>query len=328
MKYLVGLCLCLCALFFSCSGAKKRGQALHEWLQPNGKVKVLCTTEMIADVVRSIGGEQIDSLTLITGELDPHSYELVKGDAEKFDRADVIFYTGLGLEHGASVYSKLKGHTHGVAVADVLKEKEAQLITIDGQIDPHVWMDLMLWIQIVDPIVDALGKIDADHAGLFIQRGEVLKEVFRKNDGKISRLLGSIPKERRYVVTTHDAFNYFTRRYLSSEEEVENGSWKTRCSAPEGLAPESQMSMQDIISISEYLVEHKIPVVFPESNLSPDSLRKVVSVCQDKGFRILICTKPLYGDSMGSAKDGSDTYFGMMQTNAKTIHEYLMAGEQ
>jgi len=324
MKYVLGIVVCFCLFFTACGGAKRQGRALHEWLQPNEKVKVLCTTEMIADVVRRVGGERIDTLTLITGELDPHSYELVKGDAEKFERADVIFCNGLGLEHGASLSTKIKQHKKSVTVTKSITEKD--LIVIDGQLDPHVWMDMTLWVQTVDPIVSALRSIDTEHATEYVERGNILKEEFRNQEAKIVQLLHSIPEEKRYIVTTHDAFNYFTRRYLAKSEEASSGSWKKRCSAPEGLAPESQMSMQDIMSISEFLVEHKIPVVFPESNLSPDSLRKVASVCEGKGFRVLICTKPLYGDSVGSAADGADSYFGMMSVNAKTIHSYLSAG--
>ncbi len=326
IKYLVGI-FCACALFFtSCGSSTKRGYALREWMTPNEQVKVLCTTEMISDIVRYVGDGHVDTLTLICGELDPHSYELVKGDAEKFAVADVVFFNGLGLEHGASLYNQIHLHSHAVRVTRAIPDEA--LIREGDQIDPHVWMDVSLWKKTIEPVVGALSAERPEYAADFQKRARELHALLEEEDAKITALLHTLPASRRYIVTTHDAFQYFTRRYLSEAEEVTGNSWMSRCSAPEGLAPDSQMSMHDILSICDYLVEHEIPVVFPESNLSPDSLRKVASVCKQRGFPVLICTKPLYGDSVGSKKDNADSYVGMMRSNARTIHSYLSAEVQ
>ena len=97
------ICFLLVLLtMFSCDD-----NSLHErhreWMDSNGKLKVLCTTVIIKDVVEGVGGEYIDVISLINGGLDPHSYELVKGDNEKFQCAEVIFSNGLGLESGTSL---------------------------------------------------------------------------------------------------------------------------------------------------------------------------------------------------------------------------------
>src|SRR5579871_5638784 len=93
----------LCLLFlWGCSNSTAPS-AMDPWVEQNGKLKVLSTTAMIDDVVRQIGRERIDHLPLIMGEIDPHSYELVKGDDEKLSMATLIFFNGLGLEHGASL---------------------------------------------------------------------------------------------------------------------------------------------------------------------------------------------------------------------------------
>ena len=96
-------------LFFS--SCNKEGEERHHfvsWMQNDGKVKVLCTTAMVTDLVQSVGGDFVDCLTLIQGQSDPHTYQLVKGDNEKFHRADQIFFNGLGLEHGPSLADVLK----------------------------------------------------------------------------------------------------------------------------------------------------------------------------------------------------------------------------
>jgi manganese/zinc/iron transport system substrate-binding protein len=79
-----------------CSGGRQ--EDFRKWTEDNGKIKVLSTTAMINDLVKQIGQDRVDTLTLIQGELDPHSYQLVKGDDEKLGFATLIFYSGLGLE--------------------------------------------------------------------------------------------------------------------------------------------------------------------------------------------------------------------------------------
>src|SRR6185503_10660848 len=90
------LCACLC-------GCGSAPSSLAQWKEPNGRVKVLSTTPIIDDLVSRIGGDRIDHLSLMGPFIDPHSYELVKGDDEKFSTAQVVFCNGLGLEHSGSL---------------------------------------------------------------------------------------------------------------------------------------------------------------------------------------------------------------------------------
>ena len=92
MRYFLSLIIAIG--FVSC----KRNSFTNDWMsKENGKIKVLATTAMIADLVKQVGGDEVDVIILIQGDVDPHSYEMRKGDAEKFDHADLIFYNGLGL---------------------------------------------------------------------------------------------------------------------------------------------------------------------------------------------------------------------------------------
>ena len=72
---------------------------------------------MIDDLVEQVGGEYVDTTVLIKGGFDPHSYQLVEGDDEKFAFADVIFCNGVGLEHGPSLQHYLKTHPKVVFLA-------------------------------------------------------------------------------------------------------------------------------------------------------------------------------------------------------------------
>lgn len=309
MKYLLSLVLLLGL------GCQKSPSKLEQWIQPNGKIKVMSTTAMIDDIVGQVGGDRIDHIALIEGAMDPHSYELVKGDDEKFSYAKVIFYNGLGLEHGASLRYHLQTHSKAIALGDKLRAENPEAILTDrGQVDPHIWLDVSLWAKIVDPIVEALSEADPQNRDYFYGRGIQVKESLSQLDNLLIQKIGNISAEKRYLVTSHDAFNYFTRRYLNDGTT----SWKDRFCAPEGLAPDGQLSCHDIQLVIDHLLKHQIGVIFSESHVSKESLNKILSVCREKKMDVKIAKAPLHSDTLGEAEG---TYQTMMLHNAEVLCE-------
>ncbi len=305
----------------ACTSQESR---VDEWMATDGKVKVLSTIGMIDDLVRVVGGERVDRLVLIGGALDPHSYELVKGDDEKLARADLIFYNGLGLEHGPSLARYLSESEKGIAIGDgIVRRHPSAVVRVDGQVDPHIWMDVSLWLRGVDIVVEKLTQIDPDAAAEYSRRGERLKGRLRDLDTQVMAELSKVPSDKRYVVTSHDSCNYFTRRYLATAHERVSGRWTERCCSPEGLAPDSQLSTADIQDVVNHLVAYNIEVLFPESNLSQDSIRKLVDAGRQKGMEVRIANDALYGDAMGEPGSDGDSYEKMMWHNARVLVENL-----
>lgn len=306
------------------SAPHENSQPLKEWMETNGKIKVLSTTAMIEDIVRDIGGEWVDSIALIQGELDPHSYQLVKGDDEKLLFADLIFSNGLGLEHGPSLQYHLQTNPKAIALGNrVIENDPSLLLKVNGQMDPHIWMDISIWEKIVPFIVEAMSKQDPAHAEDFRRNGEQLEKQMADMHRTLREKLQAIPEPRRYLVTSHDAFNYFTRAYLATDEELKTNGWEKRFAAPEGLAPESQLSAHDIQHILNHLEKYHIEVIFPESNVSKDSIRKILSAGKEKGLNLVMAQEALYGDAMGSPGSDGDHYLKMLSHNANLISKYL-----
>ncbi len=296
----------------------------QEWYEDNGNLKVLATTAMIEDIVAQIGRQHIDTLTLIRGELDPHTYQLVKGDDEKVGYADIVFYTGLGLEHGPSLRKQLEESPNAYAVGDRIKQQDPrQILHYNGQIDPHIWMDISIWAKMVPHVVEVLSKADPQHADDYKANGdELYKEMMAKHQ-TVKKRLQKIPSSKRFLVTSHDAFNYFAKAYLATDQERHEDSWQKRFAAPEGLAPESQLSVRDIQEIIDHMRENEIHVLFPESNVSKDSIRKIVDAGSEYGLDLRIAQDYLYGDAIGKPGSDGDTYLKMVDYNAKTIAKHL-----
>ncbi len=318
-KYLTFFLLIL----VSCGGLKDESE--ENWSKKDGRIKVLCTTEMIADIVRQIGGDRVDVATLIKGELDPHSYQLVKGDDEKLKFANIIFYNGLNLEHGPSLKAYLERSDKAIGLGNSIRGDNPDLILhYRGQLDPHIWMDISLWAKTIPYITGALTKFEPKSARYFQERAHKVQEEMLEAHAKVRKELMSIPESRRYLVTSHDAFNYFTRAYLAEDNENTQERWQKRFSAPEGLAPDSQLSTMDIQAIIDHLKAHHIHILFPESNVSQDSIRKILSAGREHGMELEIATPYLYGDAMGEPGSSGDTYLKMIQHDAKMIKLHLL----
>jgi manganese/zinc/iron transport system substrate-binding protein len=309
----------------SCSSNQGRGYDVANWKASKANLKILCTTGMINDLVQQIGGENVSTIPLIIGDLDPHSYEPVKGDDELFHYADLVFYNGLGLEHGPSLAQLLSSEKNAYALGNIIFDNFPQDIiwTSDGVVDPHIWMDMSLWARCIPVIVEQLSKASPCNAEEFKFSGEYLLQDLQKKHNEYRELLQSIPQKKRFLVTSHDAFHYFTRAYLSEEEEVKQGTWMNRCQAPEGLAPESQLSGFDIERVVLHLVKYHIGVIFPESNVSSDALKKIIDSCARKQLEITLAKDPLFGDSMGEKGSPESSYKGMLEHNVQVIYSYL-----
>ncbi|MBM3196247.1 MAG: ABC transporter substrate-binding protein [Chlamydiae bacterium] len=290
---------------------------LQRWMEPNTKkIHVLATTKMCASLVEKIGAKRVHVWTLIDEDLDPHSYQLVKGDREKFRRADLIVANGLHLEHGRSLNNLLK-QSKTLFLGDRIMEQSPELfLPMDEGIDPHFWMDVSLFSRSVPLIVEALQQKDPAHSEEYALRGGALLLELDQLDHKIRVRMSKIPLDKRYLVTSHDAFQYFARRYLVDNGAL--GDFKEHFFAPEGISPDGQIGALDIQKIIHHVVKNKVLVVFAESNISKDSLNKILEACHVQGVELRLSKTDLYADSMGE-----ESYIKMMDHNSKVIQQEL-----
>lgn len=314
--FLLGLVVSL----YGCFNEKKSSQ-LDLWVKGEGKIKVLSTTAMIGNLVEQIGKERVSYITLINDEVDPHSYTPAKADDAKFALADLIYTNGLGLECSCLIaLNRFKEKV--VAVGDLFeKEQPKQIIFVGHEKDPHIWMDLSIWKNCCSYIAKTLAEKDPEGAAFYEHNSRVLIEQMEQTDREMRTLFDSVDQKYRYLVASHDAFNYFTRRYLATEEEMQNGKWEERFIAPDGINPEGQLSVQHLQRVIDFVKKHDVKVLFPESCLNPSALETIVLNPAVRGAAL--SKMPLYSDALGSIKveDGQCRYLVVMMYNAKTIVE-------
>jgi manganese/zinc/iron transport system substrate-binding protein len=288
------------------------------------KLFILTTTKMIQSFVEAIGQHRISSQSLIKEDLDPHSYQLKKGDKDLFDQADLVFYHGLGFEQQGSLVSLLTSDNKSIAVTKTIQKNCPQKILFQqkNQIDPHFWLDLSLWENIIDPITEKLIEKDPSSKTFYQMNATLLKQACRNLHEDLRKTCKSIPSQKRYLATSHDGFRYFARAYLAEEEEVRSNAWEKRVFSLEGFIPEVQVSLQEMKKFLQNIMQQKIFVVFPESNMNPEVLQKVVWAANKKNYPLHMAKEALYGDSVGKTSE-ENPYFFMLKHNRDVIVKFL-----
>lgn len=274
---------------------------------------IVATVGMVADVARAVAGDRAEVIGLMGAGVDPHLYKPTRSDVERMLAADVIFYNGLMLE-GKMTDSLVRAATAGKKVYAVTELLDEQYLLepeeFHGLYDPHVWMDPSAWARAVEVVKKKLSEYDPDGEPVYDANAAAYTEQLAALERYAAEVLASVPEEQRVLVTAHDAFNYFGRRFGYEVVGIQ------------GISTESEAGVQDIERLVDILVERKIGAVFVESTVSPRNINALVAGARAQGQNVVIGGK-LFSDAMGDEGTYEGTYLGMIDHNATIIARAL-----
>jgi manganese/zinc/iron transport system substrate-binding protein len=311
--------LALAALAAGCTPAESHTR--HEGGGPSHAfkgehpIKVVCTIGQITEMVRRIGGEHVEVEGIMGPGIDPHLYSPVASDVRKLSSADAIFYNGLHLEgRMADQFVKLARTKATFAVTEGLQERDDKRLRdppeFEGLYDPHVWHDPLLWADCVRDVAAMLAEFDPAHADDFRKNAEAYRAELADLDQFCRDELAKIPKDRRVLVTAHDAFGYFGAAY-----GIEVHGLK-------GISTEEEKDLKHQEEILQMLVQRQIPAVFVESAVAHRTVESLIEPAQAAGLDLKNGGE-LYADALGPADSDDATYAGMIRHNVRTIAEAL-----
>lgn len=281
----------------------------------NATLRVVATNTVLADLAGNVGGELVSLTTLVPAGADVHTFQTTPSHSITIGEADLIISNGAGFDDFLiPVLSNAQGpgSVHIVAsigIEPFLKSSEeaaghaAKAERNPGyehsEVDPHFWLDPTLAIHYVELIIEGLTKTDPKNAQQYAKNGKAYVEQLRQLDREIAETLAQISPSRRHLVTFHDAYGYFARRY----------EWKVSSFAPSDA---SDVTPGDIVSIIELINPEGTPAVFAEPQLNSDVLRQAA---QDAGVEV--------GIIRSLVDDQTLTYVDMMRDNARSLVENL-----
>lgn len=305
-EYSYFLLLISCLLPFVLFGCIQQGA--NRINSADGKPQVVATSTIIADLTDKVAGDEIQLTGILEPGADPHVYEPVPADSQVLEDADLILYNGYNLEPGLIKLMNAAGvKGRKSPVGEVVKPLE--LDKGKGEIvpDPHVWGDVENVIQMVNAIRDQLIQLSPEDREEFTQNAARLTNELKQLDAWVAQQIQTIPTDKRKLVTTHDAFQYYSRAYALSI-----------IGTLIGFSTEEQPSAQTVQRLVESVKSSGVPAIFAETTINPTLIR---TVAQEAGVKL--APRQLYSDSIGADGSDGDSYPKMIVANTRTIVEAL-----
>ena len=279
-------------------------------------LEVVTSFSILGDMVKTVGGDGVQVITLVGLDGDAHVFEPTPADARAIADAKVVFINGLGLEQGwmprlieaagykGSVVVTSKGikplrmeekeDEHGKEEASAHERRHGKQHIVD---DPHAWQNLANGKIYMENIVAGLSAADPADAETYRANGQAYITEIDQLDAEVRAKLAAIPQAHRKIVTTHDAFQYFGEAY------------GLELLAPEGVSTEAEASAKDVAKLIRQIRKDRITAVFFE-NMSDNRL--LTQISKETGAKI---GGTVYSDALSAPDGPAPTYLAMFRHN-------------
>jgi ABC-type Zn uptake system ZnuABC Zn-binding protein ZnuA len=273
------------------------------------KLKVVTTVAPHADLVREIAGDRVELVQMIPDGTDSHTFEPRPSDARYLQAADLIVLNGLHLE------------TPTQRLADASKRPDTPYLSLgdstitqadwifdfsfpasQGDPNPHLWLNVAYAKNYALLIKNQLSQLDPDNAPAYAANYAALAGRMDQLDQAIFAAVQTLPEKNRKLLTYHDSWAYFGRRY---------GMEVIGAVQPSDFA---EPSPREVAALIDQIRQYQVPAVFG-SEVYPSKVLDVIG--RETGAR--------YEDSLrdddlpGQPGSASHTYLGLMLEDMRTM---------
>lgn len=302
--------------------ATAAGTTLHAVaLAPGQKLRVVATTNIVADVVRQVGGDQIELVALLPPGTDPHSYQPTPDDLRQLNDAHVIFVNGLHLEEVmAPVLENLDMPTPIISVNDGVVTRTfggdahgAEELAQDDEgqtgdahehagADPHTWMNVANVIVWSENVAHALATLDPAHAADYATAEQTYAATLQELDAEIRSAVAAIPAAQRKLVTDHDNLGYLADAY----------GFTVLGAVIPALSTMAAPSAQEMAALQDQIRAEGVKVILVGNTVNPAAAQQLA---QDTGAHVV----SIFTDSLSDSAGPAATYEAMMRHNIAQI---------
>lgn len=295
------------------------------WAVGAPSLNVVVSFSILEDLARQVGGGRIRMTTLVGRDGDAHVYEPRPADAAAIAAADVVLVNGLNFE---GFLPRLLAATQTRAPIVELASGVSPLLSPDthharnphdaghshshatdghhhGPHDPHAWQSLRNAQTYVTNIATAFCDADARGCETYQANARAYHQQLAVLDGEIRAAMAAIPADRRVVITSHDAFQYFGRDY------------GIRFIGVEGLSTDAEASAADVAALIRQIREGGASAVFVENIANPRLLAQIAREAN------VAMGGVLYSDALSKEDGPAASYIDMMRTNAATLERAI-----
>ncbi|MDQ6435889.1 metal ABC transporter substrate-binding protein [Mesorhizobium sp. LHD-90] len=272
------------------------------------KFKVVTTFTVIADMAKNVAGDAaiVESITKPGAEI--HNYAPTPGDIQRAQGAQLILWNGLNLELWFERFFQNLSDVPGAVVSDGIEPMGIAEGPYTGKPNPHAWMSPKNAQIYVDNIRDALVKYDPANAETYKANAEAYKAKIEATITPIREKLGTIPEDKRWLVSSEGAFSYLARDFGLKELYL----WP--------INADQQGTPRQVRKVIDAVRENGIVAVFSESTVSDKPARQVA---RETGVHY---GGVLYVDSLSEADGPVPTYIDLLRVTSDTVQKGLDEG--
>jgi zinc transport system substrate-binding protein len=260
----------------------------------DGKPQVVAAFYPLEFVAQSIVGDHADVSSLAAPGVEPHDLDLKPRQVAQLSSASVVLVEK-GLQPSVDDAIANDRPRHLVDAASVVTLREG-----DGGVDPHFWLDPTLLAKVADAFVTAISKADPDHAADYAANGTSFDAQLTKLDGELRTGLAGC--RIKTLVVSHDAFEYFGRRYGLDVHAIA------------GLSPDAEPSAKHLAELADLARSDGVTTVFNETLASPALAR---TLADELGLRTAVLD-PIEGITSESS---SNDYLGLQRDNLAALRK-------
>jgi ABC-type Zn uptake system ZnuABC Zn-binding protein ZnuA/ABC-type Mn2+/Zn2+ transport system permease subunit len=278
-----------------------------------GRVSVVATTTQVADFARAVGGARVRVVQILQPNTDPHEYEPRPSDVRETAQAKLVLLSGDNLDRWmGNVVEQSGGRPTVVDLGAAVPDRLAGESTGPeaSRYDPHWWHDPRNAVAAVQALRDALTRADPGGRGAYARNAAAYVGRLRALDRGIAACMAAVPAAQRKLVTDHDAFGYFARRYGIAVVGAVIPSQTTQ----------AQPSAGDVARLTRLVEREHVRAIFPESSINPRLAR---AIARQTGAS---SDHQLYGDTLGPKGSSGATYLSMERANADAMVRGFTAG--
>lgn len=264
------------------------------------KITVVATFSILADMARVVGGDRVDVRALVGPNSDAHVYQPTPADVRLLANARVLVSNGLGFEGWMARLVKSAAFKGKAIVASDGVETMALEHGHKGT-DPHAWQSLANARVYVANIRDGLGAADPEGRAHYEGNAANYLAAIADLEADVKRQIAALPPDRRRIISSHDAFGYFSRAY------------GFEFLSPENTSTESEASARDVARIIRQIKAQRIPAVFLEN---VTDRRLLDQIARETGAKI---GGTIYSDALSAPSGPAGTYLEMFRHNVKML---------
>jgi zinc/manganese transport system substrate-binding protein len=257
------------------------------------KLQVTASFSILGDIVRVIGDERVAVSMLVGPDKDAHVFEPSPSHARTLLKSKLVVINGLGFEPWSTKLIHSAGYQSAVVVASTGVKALPQ--------DPHAWQNPNNVIIYARNIAASLSALDPGSASTYQANAQTYIQELQSLDTWAQEQFATLPKDKRKVITSHDAFGYFAAQYGIT------------FLAPQGINTETQPSAKQVAQLIQQMQREKIRAVFLENMSNP---KLIAQLSKDTGATV---GASLYADALSSADKPGVTYLQMMRHNVTQL---------